>query len=182
MLNLTDVKITKKSLNTKQLTHLKWATTIAIVGIPVLVQILGAMMLFSKSMPQLMSSIALSLFALPCLTVIMAGMYVCSNRLHLRYLGFNKSLDEWERSVQLKAKAFAYQVVFLVFVVLFVIVSLAGFIGTLGVLNLTELSIDKTLKLNTLITSVSVVMIFYIIMFLPTLHMVWNIQPLSTED
>jgi hypothetical protein len=182
MLNLTEIKLNHQSLNAKQLTNLKWTTTIAIVGIPVLIQLFGAMMMFSQIMPQLLSTVALSLFALLCLVVMMAGIYVCSNRLHLRFLGFNRGLDEWEIALQLKAKAFAYQVVFMALFALFVIVSLAGFIGTLGVINLTELSIEKTLTLNTLTTSVSVVMIFYIIMFLPTLYMVWNIKPLSTED
>lgn len=182
MLNLTDVKMTRNSLSSKQLSNLKWAATLTIIGIPVLAQILGAMMMFSQSMPQFMSGEALFFFGLACLIVSMAGVYVCSNRLHLRLLGFNRGLDEWERAMQMKAKAFAYQVVFTVLLALFVITSLAGVVGTLGLANLTDLNIRKTLTISTFSVSIFVVMTFYIVMFLPTLHMVWNIKPLSTED
>jgi hypothetical protein len=182
MPNLTEIKIQNNTLSPKQLSYLKWMTTLAIIGIPVLAQILGAMMLFSKVKPFLMSTAALSLFGVACLIVLLAGLYVCSNRLHLRFLGFNRGLDEWERLIQTQAKAFAYQTVFFVILVLFALVSLIGVVGVLGFTDFINIDLGKTLSFDIFEISILVVAVFYIIMFLPTLHMVWNIKPLSTED
>jgi hypothetical protein len=181
MPNFIDIKMSDKSLDHKKLSLLKWTTTVAIIGVPIMAQILGAMIMFSADMPILLSKSAIILFVLISLSVFLSGIYVCINRIHLRFLGFNKGLDEWEKAIQMKAKAFSYQVIFFCIFVLFLFVSILGLVAALGIISWDHTRFGISLSVNPLFASGFIVALFYIIMFLPTLHMVWNIKPITTE-
>jgi len=176
-----DVQLPESALNPTELSRLKWATTLAVVGIPAMGQILGAMILFQGDHPFITSKAAILAFCFAALLVLLSGLYVLLNRMHLRFSGLNRGLDEWERGIQAKAQAFSYKVVLWGMFAAFIVTSVLGLLGLLNANNVTDIAFGQSLQLNLSGLSAMVIGLFYLIFFLPTLYMAWTLKPLSEQ-
>lgn len=181
MADIFDVKMPLNALTASKLSRLKWATTTAVIGIPIMGQILGAMILFQTEVPFVTSGTAISAFCFATMFVLLAGIYVLINRVHLRFSGLNRGLDEWESDIKGRAQAFSYKVIFWGLFVAFIVASVLGLLGFLNKLNWTELTFGQSFQLNLSGISALVIGLFYLIFFLPTLYMAWTLKPLSEK-
>lgn len=181
MTNMLNIKMPANALNATKLSRLKWATTIAVIGIPVLGQVLGAMILFADDYAFMSSKLAVLMFGLAAMSVLLAGLYVLVNRMHLRLFGLNRGLDEWENAIQAKAHSFSYKVIFWGMFIAFIATSVLGFLGFLKANDLTDIAIGQSLHLNLSGLSAMVVGLFYLVFFLPTLYMAWTLKPLTDD-
>lgn len=179
MTDMLDIKMPANALSATKLTRLKWATTIAVIGVPVIGQTLGAMILFKGDNPVITSGVVIFAFCFAALLVLLSGLYVLSNRMHLRFLGLNHGLDEWERVIQAKAQAFSYKVILGGMFAAFIMTSVLGLFGLLNANGLTDVMIGQSLNLNLSGISAMIIGVFYLIFFLPTLYMAWTLKPLS---
>ena len=168
------------ALSATKLSRLKWTTTVAIIGIPVMGQVLGALVLFEDEYAFLTSTIVILVVVFTFMFVLLSGLYVALNRIHLRFAGLNQGLDEWESEVQVKSQAFSYKVIRRGTFVAFIAVSVLGLIGVLNATDVTNLSFGQSLQLNLTGMSVMIVGLFYLIFFLPTLYMAWTLKPLES--
>lgn len=182
MTNRLNIEMPVNALSATKLSRLKWATMVAVIGIPVLGQVLGAMILFSGEYPFLTSALAISAFSIVTALALLSGLYVLSNRMHLRFMGLNRGLDEWEIVIRAKAQAFSYKVIFWGMFVAFLAISGLGLLGLLKANNLTDIAIGQSLHLNLSGLSAMVIGLFYLIFFLPTLYMAWTLKPLSQGE
>jgi len=181
MADIFDVKMPLNALTASKLSRLKWAATTAVIGIPIIGQILGAMILFQTDVPLVTSGAAILVFCLATMLVLLAGLYVLINRVHLRFSGLNRGLDEWESGLKAKAQAFSYRVIFRGLFIAFIVALAMGVLGLLNQLNLTNLTFGRSLRLNLSGISALVIGLFYLIFFLPTLYMAWTLKPLSEQ-
>lgn len=176
-INLKDDSLSKANLR-----KIRWCTTIAIIGFPVLVQILGAMIMFSSQYPFLTSIPMLLAFAGAAILVIGAGIYAITNRVFLRFSGANKGLEEWETTTQTDAFAFAYRIIVKGVLIAFVGISILGILQLLNLQGWIDFNAAQSIVLNTQGLAAFTVVITYLVLLLPTLYIAWNIQPLIAED
>lgn len=179
MKDMRDIQMPTNALSATKLSRLKWATTVAIIGIPVMGQVLGALVLFEDKYAFLTSITVILVVVFTIMLVLMSGLYVSINRMHLRFAGLNQGLDEWESEVQVKAQAFSYKVIRRGIFVAFIGISLLGLLGVLNAYGVTNLSFGQALQLNLTGMSALIIGLFYLIFFLPTLYMAWTLKPLS---
>ena len=181
MLNFLEHSLPANALTSIKLYRLKWATTIAVIGLPIVVQILGALVFFESEYPVLTSWPIIVIFCTAMLAVLLSGLYVALNRVHLRFAGLRKGLDEWEAEVRVKAQAFAYRVISRVVFAVFMIVSALGSLYVFNLLSWTEISLKLPLQSVLPALSALVIVTFYLIFFLPTLYMAWTLKPLDKD-
>jgi len=179
MTNMLDIKLPSNALSAEKISRLKWASTAAIIGIPILGQTLGAMVLFSDKHAFASSKLTMLLFGIATMLVLLSGIYVLFNRVHLRFAGLNRGLDEWESNMKAKAQAFSYKVIFWGMFAAFIAASILGVLGLLNANDLTNVNFGQSLSLNMSGMSAMIVGLFYLIFFLPTLYMAWTLKPLS---
>lgn len=177
MTNFFDKKMPIDALTTRKLRRLKWTTTLVVFGLPVIVQILGALILFEADNTILTSFPIIVIVFLAVFSVLLSGLYVVLNRVHLRVSSFKHGLDEWEKDVQIKAQAFSYRVIFRAVFTGFMIVSILGVLGVLKLLPWADSGLSLSLNLSAL--SVFIVTVFYLIFLLPTLFTAWTLKPLD---
>ncbi len=179
MKDMLDIKLSTNALSEEKLSRLKWATTVTIIGIPILGQSLGALVLFSDKYAFISSKLTMLIFGFAAMLILLSGIYVLLNRVHLRFFGLNQGLDEWESIMVAKAQAFSYRVIFWGMFAAFIAASILGIVGLLNSINWTDISIAQSLYLNMSAMSVMIVGLFYLIFFLPTLYMAWTIKPIG---
>ncbi|MEP4051454.1 MAG: hypothetical protein ABJN22_04335 [Litorimonas sp.] len=170
------------SLSKANLRKIRWCTTIAIIGFPVLVQILGAMIMFSSQYSFLTSIPMLLAFAGAAILVIGAGIYAITNRVFLRFSGANKGLEEWETTTQTDAFAFAYRIIVKGVLIAFVGISILGVMQMLNLIGWVNFNSGQTITLNAQAVAAFTVVVTYLVLLLPTLYIAWNIQPLTADD
>jgi len=174
-----NVQLKADSLSAEKLKKLKWCTTIAIIGFPILVQILGTMMLKSQHNPIWMSASALMVFGAALIVVLVAGLYAISNRVFLRFSGANDGLQEWESKTQTDAFAFSYRVITKGVLLGFFAISLLGALQLFGQLGWINFSWGQNIVLNIQAIAAIAVMLTYLVILLPTLFIAWTLKPLS---
>jgi len=170
------------TLSKKNLHKLKWCTTIAILGIPVLVQILGAIILFSSQYSVLTSLPVLALFAGACLFVIGCGIYALTNRVFLHFSFSGKELQEWESKTQKDAFAFSYRMIVKGVLLLFIGVSILGAIQSLFVMGWIDSNFGRSIVLNIEAIAAISVALTYLTLLLPTLYIAWTLPPLNDSE
>ena len=181
MRNFFDSPLPVNALTSTKLFRLKWATTIAVIGLPIVLQILGALIFFESDYPVLTSWPVIVIFCAAIITVLLLGLYVSLNRVHLRFASLSNGLDEWESGVQVKAQAFAYRVILRAVFAAFMIVSALGFLGVFKQLSWADMNLELSLQTVLLPISAAVIVVFYLIFFLPTLYMAWTLKPLDKD-
>lgn len=177
-----DVTLSPNTLSDKSLKRLKWSTTIAVIGFPIMVQILGAMVLFSDQYASLMSPLLLGLYAGVMLMVLASGVYAITNRVFLRFSGANSGLQEWEEKTQTDAYSFAYRIIMKGFLIAFFLVSLLGGVQVLNLTGFMNFNLSESIVLNVSGMAALTIMLTYIIVLLPTLYIAWTLKPLSADD
>lgn len=177
-----NIALRDDTLSRESLRKIKWGTTIAIIGLPILVQILGAMILFSSQYPVLLSMPALLAFAGASCFVIGAGIYAVTNRIFLRFSGGSSGLQEWESKTQNDAFAFSYRTIVKGVLIAFVGISALGVLQLLDLLGWIDFKSSQSIVLGTESIAAFTVVITYLIVLLPTLYVVWTIKPLSPKD
>jgi len=170
------------TLSRNNLSKVKWCTTIAIIGFPIMMQILGAMMLFSSKHPDLLSTPALLAFASAAVFVIGAGIYAVTNRIFLRFSGGSQGLQEWESKTQNDAFAFSYRIIVKAVLLAFLGISVLGVLQLLNLLGFINFTFGQSFALGTEGLAGFTVVITYLVLLLPTLYVAWTIKPLSPED
>ncbi len=169
------------SMGPRNLTRLKWSSTIAVVGIPVLVQILGAAILFSPQYEFLSSGLFVFAFCVAALMVVTAGIFTITNRVFLRFLRTRRHLQEWEIKTQDDAFSFSYRTILKGIFAGFACVSLLGAMQAIGLADFYQFEFGQNISLNLPAIAAVVIMITYLILFLPTLYIAWTINPLEAE-
>ncbi len=177
-----NVTLKPDSFSRKRLYRLKWATIIAIVGIPAIAQIAGATMMFSESMPVLVSPLVLLIFGGVSILVIAAGLYALTTRIFVRFAGAHHGLNEWEAKVRSDAQAFSYRVIARGALFAFLCVSALGAAQLLAAANWIEFGLPNGLGLNMPGIAVLTIVLTYIVILLPTLFIAWTANPLSETD
>ena len=177
-----DLPLNSKSLSYEGLQKLKWSTVIAIVGLPIVAQILGAMMLFSPDVPVLSSLPAILVFLVLSGIVMVAGVYALTTRLFLRFSGANSGLHEWEAKVQSDAYTFSYRVIVRGALIAFLGVSILGALQLLNLLGWIEFEFGQSIVLNMPAIATLTVVLTYLVLLLPTLFIAWTVKPLSDDD
>lgn len=177
-----DVTLKPNTLSRESLKRLKWCATIAVIGFPIMVQILGAMMLYSGQYPPLISPLALYAYAGVMIVVIVCGIYAITNRVFLRFSGANSGLQEWESKTQNDAYSFAYRIIMKAMLVAFVIVSVLGALQFLNLTGRVNFNIAESIVLNVPGMAALTIILTYVILLLPTLYIAWTLKPLSSDD
>ena len=142
---------------------------------------MGAMILFADDYSFISSKAAISTYCFAAIFVLLSGLYVLLNRMHLRFFGVNRGLDEWESGIQAKAYAFSYRAILWAMFTAFVAASVLGVLGLFNAVQWTNISFGQSLQLNTAGISAMIVGLFYLILFLPTLYMAWTLKPLTDD-
>lgn len=177
-----NVPLKPNSLSRERLRRLKWSTIIAIVGLPVMAQILGAMMLFSQSSPPLASPPALLIFWLASSIVIAAGLYALTTRVSLRFSGAHRGLYEWEAKVQSDAHAFSYRVIARGILLAFLCVSALGAFQLFSLLGWIDFDLAHSIGLSMPGIAALTTILTYMVVLLPTLFIAWTVNPVSGDD
>ncbi|NNC36480.1 MAG: hypothetical protein EX271_06480 [Acidimicrobiales bacterium] len=177
-----NIELRADTLSKANLGKLKWCTTIAIIGLPVLVQILGAMMLYASQYPVLMSAPALGLFGAAALIVVLCGLYAVTNRVFLRFSGANRGLGEWESKTQSDAFAFSYRVIAKGILVAFIGISIMGAIQAANLMGWIGFNFGRSIYLNIEAIAAMTVALTYLILLLPTLYIAWTLTPIHEGE
>lgn len=177
-----DVTLSPNTLTDKNLKRLKWSVTIAVIGFPIMVQIFGAMMLFSGQYASLLSIPVLCFYGGLMLLVLASGVYAITNRVFLRFTGANAGLQEWEEKTQIDAHSFAYRIIMRGCLIAFLGVSILGGLQALNVTGLMNFNLNEAIVLNVPGLAALTIMLTYIIVLLPTLYIAWTLKPLHADD
>ncbi|MGJ8558973.1 MAG: hypothetical protein ACSHX3_01930 [Litorimonas sp.] len=177
-----NVDFRPNTLSDTSLQKLKWCATIAVIGFPIMVQLLGAMILFSDQYVSLMSPLVLCLYAGVMLMVILCGLYAITNRVFLRFSGANSGLEEWEAKTQSDAYSFAYRIIIKGVLIAFFIVSILGALQVLNLTGLMNFNLNESIVLNVPGMAALTIMLTYIILLLPTLYIAWTLKPLNADE
>jgi hypothetical protein len=177
-----NIELREHELSAAHLARLKWCTTLAIIGLPVMIQILGAVMLFSSQYPALKSAPAVILCGVGFAAVIAAGLYAISNRVFLRFSGANKGLKEWEERVQSDAFAFSYRMIARGVLIAFIGVSALGIWQLMQSLGWVSAARGPSIVLRSEGLAALTVTLTYLVLLLPTLYIAWTLSPLEAED
>lgn len=181
-LRTPNIELREHELSADRLARLKWCTTIAIIGLPVMVQILGAMLFFSKQYPALISAPALIICAAGFIIVLAAGLYAISNRIFLRFSGANRGLKEWEERLQSDAFAFSYKIIAKAIFIAFICVSALGIWQLMQALGWISIEWGPSIVLRSEGLAALTITLTYLILLLPTLYMAWTLSPLEAEE
>lgn len=176
-----DVELRADTLSPSNLKRLKWSVIVAVAGFPILVQTLGAMMLFHPKYPILSSTPAIILFGLLAVVVFAAGIYALTRRIFLRFSGMNNGLREWEAKTQKDAFAFSYRVIKVGMLMLFAGVSIFGAAQLLDVLGAVNLGLNSPIQMDLSAFAAFTIVLTYVVLFLPALYMAWTIKPLIDD-
>jgi|GEM_PF-6647846 len=182
MPNNSKLPLADDALSESRLTRLKWSTTIAIIGLPVLIQILGALMLLAGKNPGILSAPVMLAYGAAALIVISCGLYTVTNRVFLRYSAVNNGLKEWEAKTQKDAFAFSYRVICIGALLAFAAFSVLGALQLFHLIGWMDLAVGRTLALNIEGLAALSIILAYFILFLPTLYMAWTLKPLGDDE
>lgn len=177
-----DVTLHPSTLLDKNLKRLRWCATIAVVGFPIMVQILGAMILYLEQYALLTSPLMLGLYAGVMLMVVASGVYAVTNRVFLRFSGANSGLQEWEAKTQDDAYSFACRIILKGALIAFLIVSIFGALQMLGMTGWMNFNLSESLVLNFPGMAALTIILTYVIVLLPTLYIAWTLKPLSEDE
>lgn len=180
--NKININLQDDTLSERNLKKVKWSTTIAIIGLPIVVQILGAMIFFSEQFPVLLSMPALIAFAIASIIVLGAGIYAITNRIFLRFSGANKGLEEWETTTQTDAFAFAYRMIAKGALLAFVGISVMGSLQFSNLMGWIDFDLMQSIAVGTEGLAAVTIVLTYLILLLPTLYIAWTLKPLSVEE
>jgi len=176
------IQLRAETLSAANMNRLKWSTTLAIIGLPVLTQTLGAMILFSDQYPILVSHQALTLYGAMCSLVIAAGLYAFANRVFLRFSWASQGLEEWESKTQHDAFSFSYRIIVKGALLAFAGISFLGAIQFGNLMGWVDWNLGRSIQLNVESIAALTVTLTYLILLLPTLYIAWTLTPLSMEE
>ena len=170
------------TLSPRNLTRLKWSATLAIMGLPILVQILGAIMLYSSDYPVLTSIPVLAAYIGAAFLIILAGLFTLSNRVFLRFSSGRQQLEEWEEKTQKDAFAFSYWVIVKGALLGFAVISALGLLLALDRIGVINFEFGRAFVLNIEAIAAITITLTYLILFLPTLFIAWTLPPMTEGD
>lgn len=176
-----NIALKANSLSPEKLFRLKWTIIIAIIGLPAVAQALGAMMLFSETVPSLLSMPAILMLLAVATIVLVAGLYALSTRVFLRFSGAHHGLNEWEAKVRNDAQAFSYRIIAKGAILAFIAASFVGIIQMLTATNWIDIGLPSDIGLNLPGMAVFTIVLTYVMILLPTVYIAWTVTPLTDD-